>query len=61
MTQAQINRYIRHLERRIPRLHQQADRAYKRNHNIIAIDCLNIAYACERKIEYWKQTQKESQ
>ena len=61
MTQAQINKRIRCLERRIPRLHKQANRAYKYNHNIIAVDCLNIAYACERKIEYWKSfNQKES-
>lgn len=61
MTQAQINHNIRHLERRIPRLRKQATNAYKRNHNIIAVDCLNLAYWCERKIEYWKQTKKEQQ
>lgn len=54
MTQAQINHNIRHLHRRITKLQKQADRAYKRNHNIIAVDCLNLAYWCERKIEYWK-------
>ena len=54
MTQAQIIHNIRHLERRITKLQKQAYRAYKRNHNIIAVDCLNLAYWCERKIEYWK-------
>lgn len=54
MTQAQINHNVRHLERRILRLQKQADRAYKRNHNIIAVDFLNRAYWCERKLEYWK-------
>ena len=53
MTQAQIKHNIRHLERRIPRLRKQATSAYKRNHNIIAVDCLNLAYWCERKLEYW--------
>ncbi|MFQ6703714.1 MAG: hypothetical protein ACLRFP_01355 [Alphaproteobacteria bacterium] len=54
MTQTQINHNIRHLERRILRLQKYADRAYKRNHNIIAVDFLNRAYWCERKLEYWK-------
>lgn len=59
MTDAQIHKQIRHLERRIPRLYKQATNAYQRHHNIIAVDCLNLAYWCERKIEYWKQIKKE--
>lgn len=54
MTQAQINKRIRQLTKRIPRLQKQADRAYKRKHNIIAVNCLNIAVWCEEKIKFYE-------
>ena len=54
MTYGKIAHIIRHYENRIVKLNREAERAYKRNHNIIAVNCLNRAYWCERKIEYWK-------
>lgn len=54
ITIARIEKHIRHLQKRIPRLEKRAEKAYAKKHNIIAVDCLNLAYFCERKIEFWK-------
>lgn len=49
-----IAHQIRHYERRIIKMHQQANRAYKNQHNIIAIDCLNGATNYEIKLNLLK-------
>ena len=49
-----IAHQIRHYERRIIKMHQQANRAYKNQHNIIAIDCLNRAMNYEIKLNLLK-------
>lgn len=42
---------IRHLERRIAKCNKHADRAYRMNHNIIAVGFLNKACRYEITLE----------
>lgn len=46
-----IESKIRHTERRIYRLNRDASKAYKRSHNIIAVNLMNKLVQEEMKLE----------